>query len=128
MYPLGLLAFSPPAWGWSELEMLGITVHVVFPTRVGMVRTFRVHWSYADCFPHPRGDGPMSHLERIKSLAFSPPAWGWSAMETLGVDDLTVFPTRVGMVRSRNQHQLTTCCFPHPRGDGPFWWFHFCSC
>jgi len=30
--------FSPPAWGWSELDARFQAQHLVFPTRVGMVR------------------------------------------------------------------------------------------
>ncbi len=33
-----IVAFSPPAWGWSEWFQPGVCRHCVLPTRVGMVR------------------------------------------------------------------------------------------
>src|SRR6266567_1062489 len=50
---------------------------------------------------------------------FSPPAWGWSGIVLQISSQITVLPTRVGMVRifarSRGRRRRS----PHPRGDGP---------
>ena len=32
------LVFSPHAWGWSDLDVVGCDIPVVLPTRVGMVQ------------------------------------------------------------------------------------------
>ena len=50
---------------------------------------------------------------------FSPPAWGWSVAEANRVCGVSVFPTRVGMVRPRGSSSPDLRRFPHPRGDGP---------
>ncbi len=52
-------SFSPPAWGWSDAQVIADRVVVVLPTRVGMVRTRRAHPRIPSCSPHPRGDGPV---------------------------------------------------------------------
>ena len=94
--------FSPPAWGWSETVASYQRPGGVFPTRVG-------GWSV---------DRPLA----ASTQAFSPPAWGgWSdctadagKMATVSGGPF-VFPTRVGMVRSRPTPQSLPR-FPHPRG------------
>src|ERR1700736_1907866 len=55
----------------------------------------------APCSPHPRGDGPVLALVQEVPLAFSPPAWGWSAFAARDFGPNSVLPTRVGMVRQR---------------------------
>ena len=58
--PRDVLAFSPPAWGWSDWLYEKKWTGLVFPTRVGMVRQWRNMEHMSECFPHPRGDGPAS--------------------------------------------------------------------
>ena len=131
--------FSPPAWGWSDISVLARSFRQVLPTRVGMVRSRARRWIGLESSPHPRGDGPcVSRLFSFRPL-FSPPAWGWSALEGR-VSRLKEFsppawgwsvsgarlrpprrvlPTRVGMVRVQVYCQRVIPCSPHPRGDGP---------
>ena len=52
--------FSPPAWGWPAIRVIGWHGNHVFPTRVGMARRRVVCWRPFPRFPHPRGDGPSS--------------------------------------------------------------------
>ena len=96
---IALTTFSPPAWGWSAYMSLHDRYEEVFPTRVGMVRN---PWSRACttmCFPHPRGDGPDVGVGNDVGSRFSPPAWGWSVAREGAGARVSVFPTRVGMVR-----------------------------
>ena len=72
-----------------------------------------------DGFPHPRGDGPSVASLATRSERFSPPAWGWPASLSSSLDSGLVFPTRVGMARTRRQASSSHNRFPHPRGDGP---------
>ena len=111
--------FSPPAWGWSADLLCALALSSVFPTRVGMVRSFGCSGPGWSRFPHPRGDGPSSEPTSQLHVGFSPPAWGWSVAHHGPRHARAVFPTRVGMVRGRNGASLPGCSFPHPRGDGP---------
>ncbi len=94
------IAFSPPAWGWSDsiVDLFGLKT--VLPTRVGMVRQTRCRGCGWVGSPHPRGDGPPGALTEPQSPKFSPPAWGWSAVSVFSRGRFTVLPTRVGMVRA----------------------------
>src|SRR5208337_2024426 len=94
------LAFSPPAWGWSERASGTREGQEVFPTRVGMVRLDRRKPTEGARFPHPRGDGPIDWGTKPRTRRFSPPAWGWSAPRPTNRTRSMVFPTRVGMVRA----------------------------
>ena len=91
--------FSPPAWGWSDLQRIRIRGHPVLPTRVGMVRRNEIAVSVLRRSPHPRGDGPLAHTVHLLHCPFSPPAWGWSVSSAFGELAKEVLPTRVGMVR-----------------------------
>ena len=72
--------FSPPAWGWSVIvHIYGVSV-TVLPTRVGMVRLGLNGEADGEGSPHPRGDGPDGIALLDRTLAFSPPAWGWSGV------------------------------------------------
>ena len=113
--------FSPPAWGWSGSARQPGKQHLVFPTRVGMVRDHVKGCRARPCFPHPRGDGPLLRCRLGAGLGFSPPAWGWSAFRPGGIIMPAVFPTRVGMVRHPDGGGSGFDRFPHPRGDGPIW-------
>ncbi len=70
-------------------------------------------------FPHTRGDGPLNPLIKEIYALFSPHAWGWSAVVLEPGEGLTIFPTRVGMVRASRRLCSTNADFPHTRGDGP---------
>ena len=72
------LAFSPPAWGWSEPGSRHRENDPVLPTRVGMVRVSRWRSNDFRSSPHPRGDGPRPAGRTSWKRWFSPPAWGWS--------------------------------------------------
>ncbi len=90
-------AFSPPAWGWSELCLGDSCLHAVLPTRVGMVRGLRNRVWASVRSPHPRGDGPLLRQSKRRHTRFSPPAWGWSGTRRIVFQPLRVLPTRVGM-------------------------------
>ena len=49
----------------------------------------------------------------------SPPAWGWSELRCQCRSIRSVLPTRVGMVRRRDDPHPHRAGAPHPRGDGP---------
>ncbi len=96
----GLGTFSPPAWGWSDLPIVGTSKIPVLPTRVGMVRLDYDCRSQPVSSPHPRGDGPTTVLLLHRVPKFSPPAWGWSDRPRAQIAPQSVLPTRVGMVRN----------------------------
>ncbi len=115
--------FSPRAWGWSVVRRRVGLLHPVFPTCVGMVRRSSGSCNKWRRFPHVRGDGPPSRNTRRGRGAFSPRAWGWSVGVRIVEQGLVVFPTCVGMVRKPRLASMTSVCFPHVRGDGPFGWW-----
>ncbi len=51
-------AFSPRAWGWSELKGTDFEGEPVLPTCVGMVRSKVASTASCRSSPHVRGDGP----------------------------------------------------------------------
>src|ERR1035441_4837314 len=67
---------SPPAWGWSVIELPSVLFDSVLPTRVGMVRTPAMWNRFAGRAPHPRGDGPTRLIPVLCAIPCSPPAWG----------------------------------------------------
>ena len=112
-------AYSPHAWGWSGLANRVARFWAIFPTRVGMVRPADAETSAGRNIPHTRGDGPAVASNRASRTQYSPHAWGWSALRDSFQRSQSIFPTRVGMVRSpmvigHNLHHI-----PHTRGDGP---------
>ena len=113
------LECSPPAWGWSAPPSTSAQIHLVLPTRVGMVRRQGAIVRYDCRAPHPRGDGPERCVCCALLCLCSPPAWGWSAKERPRNSELEVLPTRVGMVRQPERHFQQQQGAPHPRGDGP---------
>ena len=117
--PPASLAFSPRAWGWSASRPRRVPPRFVFPTRVGMVRLPTPAAPLLSCFPHARGDGPLATTGTLTITLFSPRAWGWSVCSRLTGRPRSVFPTRVGMVRSRTAVSRCPPRFPHARGDGP---------
>ncbi len=111
--------FSPHAWGWSALTFFAAHVIIIFPTRVGMVRIHPKHQRVCRHFPHTRGDGPSIVASSGLLSAFSPHAWGWSAVKQAYLLIGDIFPTRVGMVRIPIFLPRPRRYFPHTRGDGP---------
>ena len=112
-------AFSPRAWGWSAHAPCRCRCDAVLPTRVGMVRVRRAARVRSHRSPHARGDGPISSYLLSVSSAFSPRAWGWSAVPTPPPPTAPVLPTRVGMVRAPCRRGPCSGSSPHARGDGP---------
>ena len=91
----------------------------VFPTPVGMGRSESFNkWEEAG-FPHARGDGPFRERNNHGVVRFSPRPWGWAAVPDQHLTDQRVFPTPVGMGRITAIPEISECCFPHARGDGP---------
>ena len=111
--------YSPPAWGWSDADIVRDAWAGVFPTRVGMVRSPRFVGSGRQSIPHPRGDGPRLLRDNVLVVLYSPPAWGWSVTKGEWRNLIRVFPTRVGMVRASFTTDHAGTRIPHPRGDGP---------
>ena len=111
--------FSPHAWGWSGSNFAPRAIQRVFPTRVGMVRTWETSPTTQGRFPHTRGDGPSMRAIKFPVCGFSPHAWGWSGVVDVDAANLAVFPTRVGMVRMSQKDVPAAGRFPHTRGDGP---------
>ena len=71
-------AFSPHAWGWSDVFNWAGDKIDVFPTCVGMVRLQGGKSGRWWRFPHMRGDGPRFAVSTSPFSKFSPHAWGWS--------------------------------------------------
>ena len=71
------------------------------------------------CFPHTRGDVPVSLGFTFAFPMFSPHAWGCSERCNSFARLLQVFPTRVGMFRLDEPSKTLALCFPHTRGDVP---------
>ena len=115
-------AFSPHAWGWTALpgyprrpgrrfphtrgdgpffESIFTSSPAVFPTRVGMDQWKALLRWYDQSFPHTRGDGPTRRSIPNRSMQFSPHAWGWTVFYVEYGFEQEVFPTRVGMDRTR---------------------------
>ena len=86
-----------------------------------MVRSEFGHSLDGRGFPHARGDGPVSNGTDRQLSLFSPRPWGWSVNTSAGMPDSDVFPTPVGMVRDTANFSPLIACFPHARGDGPFY-------
>ncbi len=115
-----VVTFSPRAWGWSEFTDDAGVRHLLFPTRVGMVRTGSSSRRAWRSFPHARGDGPATTHRNWTRTGFSPRAWGWSGHTSAMTVDECLFPTRVGMVPALMKYADSWSAFPHARGDGPF--------
>ena len=74
-------------------------------------------------FPHTRGGGPSSQRAAMGFNAFSPHAWGWTALLAMLWMHKEVFPTRVGVDLFVPDCQCDPERFPHTRGGGPLWKF-----
>ncbi len=72
------MAFSPHAWGWTDM-LDGFPASAdVFPTRVGVDQLQSLIDWLGVCFPHTRGGGPLPRFPCSCTFAFSPHAWGWT--------------------------------------------------
>ncbi len=111
--------FSPHAWGWSWTFGSHGPNRAVLPTRVGMVRIYRINGPIWRGSPHTRGDGPACASFANRLQPFSPHAWGWSGASVEYNGRYKVLPTRVGMVRGDAKQILASIGSPHTRGDGP---------
>ena len=100
-----------------------VSLCIVLPTRVGMVRHSPKRHSDVERAPHPRGDGPVLTSSQIGNGGCSPPAWGWSVIGQPLENENAVLPTRVGMVRQDASSDVSPHSAPHPRGDGPTSWY-----
>ena len=118
-YIFELGASSPRAWGWSEFTYALTYILILFPTGVGMVRTYTTNKEMAFTLPHGRGDGPRHKIIVLALGHSSPRAWGWSADPVELIDDMQLFPTGVGMVRDLARVLRAEWTLPHGRGDGP---------
>ena len=111
-------SYSPRAWGWSGRAAGPARRVVVFPTRVGMVLPRRSLVSADIGIPHARGDGPSMSVSTLTATEYSPRAWGWSDTRSSECVRFGVFPTRVGMVRSRSTLRRCRLSIPPARGRG----------
>ena len=110
---------SPREWGWTDLSEHLTGARHVFPTRVGMDRRRRAAMRPSACVPHASGDGPTIALTRRMTHPCSPREWGWTVWVDPAEVTPTVFPTRVGMDRSRHREPIQRTRVPHASGDGP---------
>src|SRR5262249_32193434 len=60
-----------------------------------------------------------SRSTAVTARRFSPRAWGWTVVDGVQAPAGGVFPTCVGMDRSRGWSSTPARRFPHVRGDGP---------
>ena len=111
--------FSPLTWGCSDDGKQNEHGSAVFPTHVGMFRPYHSRSPTATSFPHSRGDVPSSQSRFSSHLPFSPLTWGCSGLSIRGSRNERVFPTHVGMFRSRDFGDDGFDSFPHSRGDVP---------
>ena len=84
-----------------------------------MVRASRWGLARTTSFPHTRGDGPSWVDASSERIWFSPHTWGWSGHHVRFGACSFVFPTPVGMVRTKWKLTALSKRFPHTRGDGP---------
>ena len=69
--------------------------------------------------PHACGDGPQVAVMGELTQEYSPRMWGWTGRSgTCGILE-TIFPTHVGMDRSRSKATWLITNIPHACGDGP---------
>ena len=111
--------FSPRPWGCSDDADRRRRLPTVFPTPVGMFRQRRPCGSRHKSFPHARGDVPAFFRAASIVSRFSPRPWGCSAQKPTYTASEVVFPTPVGMFRTKRRSTPLSGCFPHARGDVP---------
>ena len=111
--------FSPLTWGCSFASKKSSSGQYVFPTHVGMFRRGNHMGKRTERFPHSRGDVPEHGAVRHQTAPFSPLTWGCSIYDVHYLSPSCVFPTHVGMFRSRSRRRPPSHSFPHSRGDVP---------
>ncbi len=92
---------SPRAWGWTARSAALRCRTSVFPTRVGVDREISLRLALMNGVPHARGGGPTGLCLHLLEDSCSPRAWGWTGAEPAGQALGVVFPTRVGVDRTR---------------------------
>ena len=92
---------SPRPWGWTAVTRQIAPDVGVFPTPVGMDRGRAGTSPLRSGVPHARGDGPIHVVSVATHHPCSPRPWGWTAWRYSAILDMRVFPTPVGMDRSR---------------------------
>ena len=112
-------SFSPHAWGCTGSSAWQLYVEQVFPTCVGMYRTYLPASFAFTRFPHMRGDVPRTRKAIEYVEEFSPHAWGCTDLRQDAQVVVFVFPTCVGMYRKYTVKTDPYGCFPHMRGDVP---------
>ena len=112
-------AFSPHAWGCSDIIVNRLSIIIVLPTRVGMFRRPSPTRGFSSRSPHTRGDVPLWATLAFHGRRFSPHAWGCSSDSVSGVRRALVLPTRVGMFRPVTSAGTRRKSSPHTRGDVP---------
>ena len=113
------VAFSPRPWGCSVGQNPWRIRSSVFPTPVGMFRFQGLPCCDSTSFPHARGDVPGKLETPPGTREFSPRPWGCSEIPAPFARQAAVFPTPVGMFRSRSPMPPPKNSFPHARGDVP---------
>ena len=111
--------FSPREWGCSGVVDPPRREGAIFPTRVGMFRRRGREADTSRYFPHASGDVPDMAARLEARALFSPREWGCSVVEPIAASGRGIFPTRVGMFRSRARAVRASRYFPHASGDVP---------
>jgi len=94
------VAFSPQAWGCTDVEPQKLMIVDVFPTGVGVYRRSRRHLIERYRFPHRRGGVPTYDYMEKMVAKFSPQAWGCTEPHGHVAGLRIVFPTGVGVYRN----------------------------
>ena len=111
--------YSPHPWGCSALTNVRASGRALFPTPVGMFRSAPGVSHFVGTIPHTRGDVPSHTPIAFVAAAYSPHPWGCSETTIRLAADLDLFPTPVGMFRSRWFLLYLMVPIPHTRGDVP---------
>ena len=111
--------FSPRLWGCSVAGGVRGNQPHLFPTPVGMFRTRAFVGPPRPAFPHACGDVPWTPTLELDVSRFSPRLWGCSELVYRQQAGHCLFPTPVGMFRSRPRSRKSTASFPHACGDVP---------
>ncbi len=107
---------SPRPWGCFLMEVVRLSIEVVFPTPVGVFLAMRKLPPELCCLPHARGGvSPMDGGWQERYLS-SPRPWGCFP-DMLCCRSLPgVFPTPVGVFPPINPRSICWLCLPHARG------------
>ena len=111
--------FSPRLWGCSGVRCATENLRRLFPTPVGMFRSRPRDSERCFPFPHACGDVPATMASASASVSFSPRLWGCSGKTCQPRAHAILFPTPVGMFRSRWPAWRCRRTFPHACGDVP---------